>query len=114
MARVVSSRKDKGVLKDISLKNFAKMIKADNLNSYEGTKMHPKGTYVYTTRIEINEPIKWYREDASATEQECARETALKSVLTQLVESEGMMGGERVKAKGFCLRIFIRQIAYQT
>lgn len=73
---------------DISLKNFAKMIRADNLNSYEGTKMHPKGNYLYKTRIEINEPIKWYREDASETEQQWAREAALKSVLTQLVESE--------------------------
>jgi hypothetical protein len=79
---------------DISLKNFAKMIKADNLNSYEGSKMHPKGNYVYKTRIEINEPIKWYREDASATEQEWAREAALKNVLTQLVESE-MYDGSR-------------------
>jgi len=73
---------------DISLKNFAKMIRADNLNSYEGTKMHPKGNYLYKTRIEINEPIKWYREDAGETEQQWAREAALKSVLTQLVESE--------------------------
>ena len=73
---------------DISLKNFAKMIKADNLNSYEGTQMHPKANYVYKTRIEINEPIKWYREDAGATEQAWAREAALKNVLTQLVETE--------------------------
>ena len=73
---------------DISLKNFARMIKADNLNSYKGTKLHPKGSYAYKTRIEISEPIKWYREDASATEQQWAREAALKNVLTQLVESE--------------------------
>jgi hypothetical protein len=73
---------------DNSLKNFAKMIKNDNLNSYEGTKLHPKRNYLYKTRIEINEPIKWYREDASATEQQWAREAALKNVLTQLVESE--------------------------
>jgi len=73
---------------DISLKNFAKMIRADNLNSYEGTKLHPKGNFAYKTRIEISEPIKWYREDASTTEQQWAREAALKNVLTQLVESE--------------------------
>jgi len=42
---------------DISLKNFAKMIRVDGLNSYEGTKMHPKKGFVYKTRIEINEPI---------------------------------------------------------
>jgi len=73
---------------DISLKNFAKMIRADGLNSYEGTQMHPKKGFVYKTRIEISEPIKWYREDAGATEQQWACEAALKSVLTQLVESE--------------------------
>jgi hypothetical protein len=73
---------------DISLKQFAKMIRAENLNSYEGTKMHPKKNFVYKTRIEVNEPIKWYREDASAVEQQWAREAALKNVLTQLVESE--------------------------
>ena len=80
---------------DISLKNFAKMIRDDNLNSYEGTKMHPKGTHVYKTRIEINEPIKWYRDDASTTEQQWAREAALKNVLTQLVESEVFDGNSR-------------------
>ena len=53
-------------------------------------RMHPKANYVYKTRIEINEkPIKWYREDASATEQAWAREAALKKRKpTQLVESE--------------------------
>lgn len=73
---------------DISLKNFAKMIRADGLNSYEGTKVHPKKGFLYKTRIEINEPIAWYREDASLTEQQWAREAAVKSVLTQLVETE--------------------------
>jgi hypothetical protein len=73
---------------DISLKQFARIIRAENLNSYEGTKMHPKKNYVYKTRIEVNEPIKWYREDASAVEQQWAREAALKNVLTQLVENE--------------------------
>jgi hypothetical protein len=73
---------------DISLKNFSKMIHADNLNSYEGTKVHPTKNFVYKTRIEVNEPIKWYQQDASVIEQQWAREAALKSVLTQLVESE--------------------------
>ena len=72
----------------ISLKQFAKMIRADNLNSYEGTRVHPKKNFAYKTRIEINEPIKWYQEDATPTEQQWAREAALKNVLTQLVESE--------------------------
>ena len=73
---------------NISLKNFAKMITADNLNSYEGTKQHPKGNFAFKSRVEINEPIKWYRDDATAAEQQWAREAALKHVLTQLVESE--------------------------
>ncbi|MBS1525164.1 MAG: hypothetical protein JST19_05910 [Bacteroidetes bacterium] len=73
---------------DISLKNFAKMIRAEGLNSYEGTKTHPKKGFVFKTRIEINEPVRWYREDASAIEQQWVREAALRSVLTQLVESE--------------------------
>ena len=73
---------------DISLKQFAKMIRADNLNSYEGMQVHPKKNFAYKTRIEISEPIKWYQEDASAYEQQWAREAALKSILTQLVESE--------------------------
>ncbi|HTD97884.1 MAG TPA: hypothetical protein VK668_01290 [Mucilaginibacter sp.] len=80
---------------DISIKNFAKMILADKLNSYEGTQMHPRKGYVYKARIEINEPIKWYKEDASATEQQWAREAALKNVLTQLVESEVYDGSSR-------------------
>lgn len=73
---------------DISVKNFAKTIRAEGFNSYEGTKMHPKKGFVYKTRIEINEPLKWYKEDASPAEQQWARDAALKSVLTQLVESE--------------------------
>src|SRR5438309_716567 len=54
---------------DITLRNFAKMIKAANLNSYEGNQVHPTANYVYKARIEINEPVKWYREDASTAEQ---------------------------------------------
>ena len=81
---------------NISLKNFARMIREDNLNSYEGNQVHPKKGFVYKTRIEINEPIKWYREDASPTEQQWAREAALKSVLTQLVETEVYDGDEYV------------------
>lgn len=73
---------------DIPTKQFAKVIRAENLNSYEGTKMHPKKNFIYKTRIEINEPIKWYQEDASITEQQWAREAVVKLLLTQLVENE--------------------------
>jgi hypothetical protein len=73
---------------DISGKEFAKLIRAENLNSYEGSKMHPTKNYVYKTRIEINEPIAWYLYDATQTEQQWAREASLKKLLTQLIESE--------------------------
>src|ERR1700744_619763 len=67
---------------DIPAKQFAKLIKAENLNSYEGSKMHPTKNYIYRTRIEINEPIAWYLDDASQTEQQWTREMILKRVLT--------------------------------
>ncbi|MGZ3755490.1 MAG: hypothetical protein ACXVAY_00925 [Mucilaginibacter sp.] len=73
---------------DIPSKQFAKIIRHENLNSYEGTKMHPTKHFLYQTRIEVNEPIRWYREDASILEQQWAREAAVKSILTQLVETE--------------------------
>jgi hypothetical protein len=55
---------------DISLKNFAKIIRTENLNSHEGNKLHPKGNFAYKTRIEINEAIKWYLKDANLFEQQ--------------------------------------------
>jgi hypothetical protein len=73
---------------DLSIKQFAKVIKAENMNSYEGTKTHPKKGFTYKARIEINEPIKWYLEDASPNDQQWAREAMLKTLLTQLVETE--------------------------
>jgi hypothetical protein len=73
---------------DISARQFAKLIKSENLNSYEGSKMHTTKNFVYKTRIEINEPIAWYMEDASFTEQQWAREAVVKLLLTQLIETE--------------------------
>jgi hypothetical protein len=73
---------------DIPSKQFAKLIRLENLNSYEGTKMHPTKHFLYQARIEVNEPIRWYREDASIIEQQWAREAVVKSILTQLVETE--------------------------
>ena len=55
---------------DIAVKQFTKVIRAENLNSYEGTKMHPKKNFIYKARIEINEPVRWYQEDASLIEQQ--------------------------------------------
>src|ERR1700744_5583252 len=73
---------------DIPVKQFGKVIRSENLNSYEGIKMHPVKKFLYKTRIEINEPVRWYQYDASAVEQQWAREAVVKTVLTQLVENE--------------------------
>lgn len=73
---------------DITPKQFSKVIRNEKLNSYEGTKIHPKKGFIYKTQIEINEPIRWYREDASLIEQQWAREAVVKTILTQLVENE--------------------------
>jgi hypothetical protein len=73
---------------DVSTKQFARLIKSENFNSYEGNKMHPTKNFVYRTRIEISEPITWYLDDATLAEQQWARETVLKKLLTQLIETE--------------------------
>jgi len=75
---------------NIGPKQFAKVIRNENLNSYEGTKMHPTKKFLFKTRIEVNEPVRWYQEDASVIEQQWAREAALKTILTQLVETEAV------------------------
>ncbi|HEY2583046.1 MAG TPA: hypothetical protein VGI43_14630 [Mucilaginibacter sp.] len=75
---------------EISAKQFAKIIKAENLNSYEGTKIHPTKNFVYKTKVEINSAIDWYKDDATLTERQWAREAVLKLLLTQLVETEAM------------------------
>jgi hypothetical protein len=80
---------------DIPVKQFAKIIKKENLNSYEGSKMHPKKSYLYNTRIEINDPICWYQADATLNEQQWVRETVLKQLLTQLIETQ-TLGEEMV------------------
>ncbi|WP_183560927.1 hypothetical protein [Mucilaginibacter sp. SP1R1] len=43
---------------DIKAREFARIIKTENLNSYEGSKMHPTKNFVYKARIEINAPLK--------------------------------------------------------
>ena len=73
---------------EIKVKHFAALIKSENLNSYEGSKIHPTKNFVYRTRIEINTPLAWYHDDATLTEQQWAREAVLKRILTELVETE--------------------------
>lgn len=73
---------------DINEKQFAKLIKAENLNSYEGSEIHPTKNFVYKTRVAVNEPITWYQNDATSVEQQWAREAVLRQLLTQLIETE--------------------------
>jgi len=73
---------------DIKAREFAKIIKTEGLNSYEGSKVHPIKNFVYQARIEINAPLKWYQNDAAIIEQQWAREAVLKTMLIQLVETE--------------------------
>ena len=73
---------------DLPVRHFAKIIKQEGFNSYEGTKVHHKKKYAYKARIEINEALAWYRNDATNAEQQWARDAMLKAVLTQLVETE--------------------------
>jgi hypothetical protein len=79
---------DECVCLNIPLKNFARVIKAEGLNSYEATKLHASKKYTYTERVEIAPPIKWYEREATTTERAWAREALLKAVMTHLVESE--------------------------
>jgi hypothetical protein len=72
----------------VPVSHLTKLIKAENMNSYEGTRMHPTKKYIYTTQIPISSPMNWYQNDATPAEQLWAREALLKSILTQLVENE--------------------------
>ncbi|RCH53921.1 hypothetical protein DJ568_15390 [Mucilaginibacter hurinus] len=78
---------DECLVVEIPVKKFAALIKAENLNSYEGVKVHPTKKITYAARIEINEAITWYHHDATLREQRWAREAMLKSILTTLIET---------------------------
>jgi hypothetical protein len=73
---------------DLSIKDFGRIIRTENMNSYEGQQLHPNKQFVYRTRVQINEAITWYVDDATLCEQQWAREAMLKALLTQLVETE--------------------------
>ncbi|MDN5287724.1 MAG: hypothetical protein JWR38_3998 [Mucilaginibacter sp.] len=75
---------------DIKACEFAKIIKGENLNSYDGSKMHPTKNLIYKARIEINTPLRWHQDDAAIIEQQWAREAVLKAILTQLVETDAV------------------------
>lgn len=86
---------DECLLVEIPVKQFAKIIKDESLNSYIGSKMHHSKNYVYKARIEINAPVSWYVDDASLAEQQHVREAVLKLLLTQLIETQ-TLGEEMV------------------
>ena len=71
---------------DLPLKQFAKVIKVENMNSYEAPSCTP--TKLPTAPASDKPSTKMVPEDASLTEQQWARETLLKSILHQLVETE--------------------------
>lgn len=79
---------DDCVIITISAEHFTKVIADDELNSYEENLYDEKGCLYHTRKVIINEPIKWYTEDAAKIEKLYAREAALKSVLTNLIEEK--------------------------
>ncbi|QQL50347.1 hypothetical protein [Mucilaginibacter ginkgonis] len=81
----------------ISLKQFAKVINAERLNSYETVLMHPHKKFLYKTNVLINEAIAWYNNDATFIEQQWARESLLKKLLTQLIETDLFSGLDYAK-----------------
>lgn len=72
---------------EIQMDDFKKIIKDGGFNSYDGTKMHPKKKFVYKTRIQINEPLAWYNDDATIVEQGWVRDAALRELLQHLLTS---------------------------
>ena len=72
----------------IGLKQFAKVINFEKLNSYETMQMHPRKKFLYKTNKLISEAVSWYNNDATPVEQTWAREALLKKLLTQLIEND--------------------------
>ena len=79
---------DECLQSDINLKQFARVISTEKMNTREHTCLHPLKKFVYKKTTTINQPIRWYMDDASPMEQGWAREAMLKAILTQLVETE--------------------------
>ncbi|MBB6131794.1 hypothetical protein [Mucilaginibacter lappiensis] len=73
------------VMYKLPISKFAEIIAANDLNSYEGTKFTQRGC-TYTDRIIINEPLKWFIQDALPAEQNVVlnlvKRAVLKSSLT--------------------------------
>lgn len=75
------------VILEIPAKDFAISITENKLNTYEGSICTPKGRVV-SADIMIDSAIAWYNNDASAYEQNYARETMLREIILSLKSGE--------------------------
>lgn len=77
---------DKCLKLEVSLKDFANLIERKGHNSYftfknEGNRLSQP------IKVEINEPIKFYTNDATKVHQQAIREELLEEVLQELIAS---------------------------
>lgn len=68
------------VMYKMPISKFAEIIATNDLNSYQGTKFSVSGR-PYNDRIIINEPIKWFNQDATWLEQAYALEVVKNHLL---------------------------------
>ncbi len=73
---------DETVMVELPVAEFAKLIATSGINSYDGVKYSHSGR-AYDARIEINEPIAWFEEDATTFE----RKTTIALVKDSLLKS---------------------------
>jgi hypothetical protein len=69
----IKSTLDETLMFKLPISKFEEIILAEELNSYEGILYSEHGR-PYDGRIMINEPIKWFTQDATAGEQSEALE----------------------------------------
>ena len=72
----------------VPVKEFAKFIKTENLNSNEEEVIDGRSGKLRLAYVEIDTPVTWYNSIASLSEQQQAREVLLKKLLTILVEND--------------------------
>jgi hypothetical protein len=65
---------------EIPLNQVENFIKAEKLNVCEVRKMHEEKEFVFSTEVEIAEPLDWYNLDASASEQRMVREALFRGL----------------------------------
>lgn len=69
---------------NIPVEEFAKYIRDEELNAYQGTKER-KDHSIYKCMIEINEPIDYYLSDATAYQQRFIREELVRAIFKQIL-----------------------------